>query len=256
MHECSCLCGPVGLQVAARTILRYTFHMERFIDLSHTIEDGLVTYKGLPAPMICDFLTREASRAHYDEGTSFHIGKIEMVANTGTYLDSPFHRYEDGKDLSELPLDSMAGVEGLTFRARDRGPAIDETLLTGADIEGKAVLIETGWSRHWNTEQYFEGHSYLTETAAAFLRDHGARIVGIDSYNIDDTSGGARPVHTILLGADIPIVEHMCNLESLPDKGYRFYAVPAKVKAFGTFPVRAFAALDGAFGDAASEMYL
>jgi arylformamidase len=230
--------------------------MHRFIDLSHTVEDGLVTYKGLPAPVICDYLSREASKAHYDEGTSFHIGKIEMVANTGTYIDSPFHRYEGGRDLSELPLGSIAGVEGVTFRARHVGPAIDESLFRDVEIAGKAVLIETGWSRHWNTEQYFEGHSYLTQTAAAFLRDNGARIVGIDSYNIDDTSGGARPAHSILLGADIPIVEHMCNLESLPDNGYHFYAVPAKVKAFGTFPVRAFAALDGAVGLAESEMYL
>ncbi|MGD8578883.1 MAG: cyclase family protein [Lysobacterales bacterium] len=218
--------------------------MNRFVDLSHTVEDGLITYKGLPAPVICDYLSREASRALYDEGTSFQIGKIEMVANTGTYIDSPFHRYENGKDLSELPLRSIAGVEGVTIRAQCVGPALDESLFRGADIEGKAVLVDTGWSRYWNTDQYFEGHTFLTGAAAVFLRDSGARIVGIDSCNIDDTSGGARPVHSILLGADIPIVEHMCNLDKLPDTGFRLYAVPAKVKAFGTFPVRAFAVLD------------
>lgn len=222
--------------------------MNRFVDLSHTVEHGLVTYKGLPAPVICDYLSREASRALYDEGTSFHIGKIEMVANTGTYIDSPFHRYEDGHDLSELPLGSIAGLEGLVVRARNAGTALDETLFRGVDVEGKAILVDTGWSRHWNTERYFEGHPFLTESAAAILRDGGARIVGIDSCNIDDTSGGARPVHSILLGADIPIVEHMCKLENLPDTGFRFYAVPAKVKAFGTFPVRAFAVLDGEAG--------
>ncbi len=212
------------------------------IDLSHTVEHGLVTYKGLPAPIICDYLSREASKAHYVGGTSFHIGKIEMVANTGTYIDSPFHRYETGKDLAELPLDWIAGVEGVVFRATDMGSSLNESLFANADIAGKAVLIETGWSKHWNTEQYYEGHTYLIESAAIYLKENGARIVGIDSYNIDDTTDGRRPVHTILLGADIPIVEHMCNLSALPDEGFTFYAVPAKVKAFGTFPIRAFAA--------------
>jgi kynurenine formamidase len=212
------------------------------VDLSHIVEHGLVTYKGLPAPIVCDYLSREASKAHYEGGTSFHIGKIEMVANTGTYLDSPFHRYESGRDLAELPLEWIAGVEGVVFRAKDTGPAIDESLFGAVDIANKAVLIETGWSRHWNTEQYYEGHTYLTESAALHLKNNGARIVGIDSYNIDDVKDGRRPVHTILLGADIPIVEHMCNLGALPDEGFSFYAVPVKVKAFGTFPVRAFAA--------------
>ena len=211
------------------------------IDLSHTIEDGLVTYKGLPAPIICDYLSRDASTQHYAEGTSFHIGKIEMVSNTGTYIDSPFHRYEDGRDLAELPLDSVAGMEGIVIRARNKSKFLDASLFGNVDVEGKAVLIETGWSDNWNTEQYYENHPCLTESAALFLRDNGACIVGIDSYNIDDTEDGRRPVHTILLGADIPIVEHMCNLKALPDAGFRFFAVPPKVKAFGTFPVRAFA---------------
>ncbi len=215
--------------------------MAVLIDLSHTVEDGLVTYKGLPAPIICDFLSREASKAHYSEGTSFHIGKIEMVANTGTYIDAPFHRYENGKDLAELPLEVIAGVEGLVVRAKDAGSALNESLFENTDVRGKAVLIETGWSKHWNTEQYYEGHTYLTKSAAIFLQENGARVVGIDSYNIDDTSDGRRPVHTILLGADIPIVEHMCNLGAIPDTGFTFYAVPPKVKAFGTFPIRAFA---------------
>jgi len=215
--------------------------MSELIDLSHVIEHGLVTYKGLPAPLICDFLSREASRASYAEGVSFQIGRIDMVANTGTYVDSPFHRYENGKDLSELPLDSLAAVPGVVVRFEGNGRAIDASAFRGVDVRGKAVLIETRWSRFWNTERYFEGHTYLTQAAAEYLKNEGARIVGIDSYNIDDTADGRRPAHSILLGAEIPIVEHMCNLESLPGTGFRFHAAPAKVKAFGTFPVRAFA---------------
>lgn len=211
------------------------------IDLSHTIEHGLITYKGLPPPIICDYLSREASKSHYTEGTSFHIGKIEMVANTGTYIDAPYHRYENGIDLAELPLRSIAGVDGIVVRATNARYAVDEELFKHLDVRDKAVLIETGWSRYWSTEQYFEGHTYITEPVATYLKDNGALLVGIDSYNIDDTNDGRRPVHSILLGAGIPIVEHMCNLSALPDTGFRFYAVPPKIKAFGTFPIRAFA---------------
>lgn len=216
--------------------------MPTLIDLSHTVEDNLITYKGLPAPIICDYLSREASRAVYAPGTEFHIGKIEMVANTGTYLDSPFHRYADGHDLSELELEQLAHLSGVLVRVLpEHGRAIDADCFAGLDVRGKAVLVQTGWSRHWKTDQYFEGHSFLTEAAANALKAGGAALVGIDSYNIDDTADGRRPVHTILLGADILIVEHMCNLETIPDGApFRFYAVPVKVKNFGTFPVRAF----------------
>jgi kynurenine formamidase len=212
------------------------------IDLSHTIENGMITYKGLPAPLICDFLSREASKAHYAEGTSFHIGKIEMVANTGTYLDSPFHRYATGKDLADLPLNSLANLPGIVFHAPADARAIPHDLFGSEDLAGKAVLIHTGWSKHWCTDQYFEDHPFLTRAAAEHLRTVGAALVGIDSYNIDDTTDGTRPVHSILLAADIPIVEHMCNLDRLPRvSGFLFFAAPPKVKAFGTFPVRAFA---------------
>jgi arylformamidase len=209
------------------------------IDLSHTIAHGTVTYPGLPGPLICDFLSREASRRVYAEGVEFHIGQITMVANTGTYLDTPFHRYADGKDLAELPLESMANLDGV--RVQTNAPAIGPEILRELDVAGKAVLIETGWSRHWGTQGYLSGHPFLTEEAAFWLRDAGARLVGIDSLNIDDMADKRRPVHTILLGAEIPIVEHMTNLASLPPSGFRFFAAPVKVKAFGTFPVRAFA---------------
>jgi kynurenine formamidase len=218
--------------------------MSRLIDLSHTVEHGMVTYRGLPAPLICDFLSREDSRRLYATGTEFHIGKIEMVANTGTYLDSPFHRYADGKDLSQLPLESVADLDAIVVRAPDEsGRSIDAGAFRGLELRGKAVLVHTGWSRHWRTDQYFEGHSFLTAEAAALLRDEGAALVGIDSLNIDDISSGERPVHSTLLRYDIPIVEHMTNLDQVPDLGFRFHAVPVKVKNFGTFPVRAFALL-------------
>jgi kynurenine formamidase len=211
------------------------------IDLSHTVEHGLITYQGLPAPIICDFLSREQSRSHYAPGTEFQIGKIEMVANTGTYLDSPFHRYENGRDLSELELTSLANLGGL--RANGAGQrAIDKTVFEGVDVKGKAVLIQTGWDKHWRSDNYFEGtHPFLTNDAAQFLADGGAALVGIDSYNIDDTADLMRPAHSILLGAGIPIVEHLCNLGELPGDGFKFFATPVKVKGMGTFPVRAFA---------------
>ncbi len=215
----------------------------KFIDLSHTLEAGMITYKGLPAPLICDFLSREDSQAHYARGTSFHIGKIEMVANTGTYLDSPFHRYAQGIDLSELPLASLADLDAVVFRAAAGQRRLDRSLFGSTPLRDRAVLVHTGWDRHWRTDQYFEGHPYLTRDAAEHLRQSGAALVGIDSLNIDDTADGARPVHSILLAADIPIVEHLANLDAVPDGDFRFSAVPVKVKNFGTFPVRAFAAL-------------
>ena len=218
--------------------------MKKLIDLSHTVEDGLITYKGLPAPIICDYLSREDSKKHYAEGTTFQIGKIEMCSNTGTYLDSPFHRYEDGKDLSELTLESLASLEGIKVVIDEDVSAIDKEHFLDVEVRDKAVLVQTNWSRYWNTEEYYEGHPFLTEAAAIYLRDRGAKLVGIDAYNIDDSSGKERPVHSTLLGAEILIVEHMCNLQAVPVSGFKFYAVPVKVKGFGTFPVRAFAELE------------
>lgn len=216
---------------------------QQLIDLSHTVEHGLVTYKGLPAPIICDYLSREASRKLYAAGTEFQIGKIEMVANTGTYLDSPFHRYADGKDLSQLPLEKLANLPAIKVTKRGHDKVDVSCFPAKVDLAGKAVLVETGWSRHWNTAEYFEGHPFLTEDAAKFLADSGAALVGIDSYNIDDVQDLRRPVHSILLGHEIPIVEHMTKLSELPESNFRFFAVPVKVKGFGTFPVRAFAAI-------------
>jgi arylformamidase len=211
------------------------------VDLSHTIEDGLITYKGLPAPIICDYLSREESRDFYAHGTEFQIGKIEMVSNTGTYVDVPFHRYADAKDLNDVTIEKLSGLEGVLIQIKEGTMKIDESYFYEFDIEGKAVLIHTGWDKHWNTEQYFEGHPFLTEKAANYLMENKAALVGIDSVNIDDTSGRTRPVHSTLLGAEILIVEHLCNLEQLGNNPFLFYAVPPKMKGVGTFPVRAFA---------------
>lgn len=213
---------------------------ENFIDLSHTIFDGLVTYKGLPAPVICDYLSREKSKAFYEEGTSFQIGKIDMVSNTGTYIDCPFHRYEHGKDLSEVELGSFAELEAITIDATGT-TSIGIDFFKTKEIRNKAVLIHTGWSKNWNTEKYFEQHPFVTAEAASYLKDSSVKLVGIDSHNIDDTTGKSRPVHSTLLGADILIVEHLCNLDKLPEDGYLFNAVPPKFKGVGTFPVRAYA---------------
>jgi arylformamidase len=211
------------------------------VDVSHVVENGMITYKGLPAPIICDFLSREQSRSHYAPGTEFQIGKIEMVANTGTYLDSPFHRYSNGKDLSELPLERIANLDGVVIRSDlSKSRAIGRTAFKDHDLRGKAVLVRTGWDAHWRTNQYFEGHPFLTEDAADYLVQAGVMLVGIDSLNIDDTNDLTRPVHSHLLAADIPIIEHLRGLEQLPGDDFRFFAVPVKIKSMGTFPVRAF----------------
>ncbi len=201
----------------------------------------MTTYPGLPGPIICDYMSRQASRAHYSPGVEFQIGKIEMVANTGTYLDAPFHRYADGKDLAQLSLESLADLEGIVVRIGDgAGRAITSKAFEGIEVEGKAVLVATGWDVHWRTERYLAGHPFLTADAAETLMRRGVKLVGIDSLNIDDTADAGRPVHTTLLGAGVPIVEHLCHLSRLPVRDFKFFAVPAKVAGFGSWPVRAF----------------
>jgi kynurenine formamidase len=211
------------------------------VDLSHVIEAGMVTYKGLPGPHICDYWSRAQSAALYEDGSTFQIGRIDMVANTGTYLDAPFHRFEDGADLAALDLAELASLPGVVVRSD--AMAVDANVFEGLDVAGKAVLVHTGWDRHWRTEAYYEGHPFLTDAAARLLAEGGARLVGIDSHNIDDTRAPRRPVHTVLLGAGILVCEHLTNLQALPESGFLFSAVPPKVAGMGTFPVRAFAEL-------------
>jgi kynurenine formamidase len=221
------------------------------VELSHPITAGMTTYPGLPGPEITDHLSREASHAVYAPGTEFQIGRISMVANTGTYLDSPFHRYADGADLAGIPLEKVADLPGLLIRVVDsQERAIDRATVLPYDVAGKAVLVHTGWDRYWGTDAYNSGHPYLTEAAAGHLAAHGATLVGIDSLNIDDTVGGVRPAHSVLLAAGIPIVEHMCGLGRLPPDGFRFTATPPRVHGMGTFPVRAYAVVSELSGAA------
>jgi kynurenine formamidase len=217
---------------------------KRIVDLSHVIEHGMTTYPGLPGPQICDFWEREGTAANYDDGSTFQIGRIDMVANTGTYLDSPFHRYADGIDLADLPLASLADLPGIVVRRPwENGIEVGVSAFEGREVRGRAVLVHTGWDRHWRTERYGVEHPFLTAEAADWLIENGVVVVGIDSNNIDDTRHRKRPVHTKLLGARIPICEHMTGLGQLPDEGFRFSAVPPKVRGMGTFPVRAYAVL-------------
>lgn len=217
---------------------------KRIVDLSHVIEDGMTTYKGFPGPHICDFWERESSAANFDDGSTFQIGRIDMIANTGTYVNSPFHRYADGIDLADVPLASLADLSGIVIRRPwENDIAIDVDAFDGQEVRGKAVLVHSGWDRHWRTDRYQSEHPFLTGEAAEWLVDNGAALIGIDSHNIDDTRTRSRPVHSKLLAAEIPICEHMTNLGSLPDEGFRFSAVPPKVQGMGTFPVRAYAVL-------------
>ena len=221
----------------------------RIVDLSHPIQDGMVTYPGIPAPVIGAHLTFDESAAHYAAGTEFSIGTISMAANTGTYLDTPAHRYRDGEDLAGMSLERMVDLDGVVVRARQRssagGRAIEESdlisALDGVQLAGRAILIETGHSDQWGTPGYFVDHPYLTDDAVEFLVSAKPSLVGIDSLNIDSTHTGRRPAHSWLLAARIPVVEHMTGLDQLPDSGFRFTAAPPAVQGMGTFPVRAFA---------------
>lgn len=218
----------------------------RLVELSHVVHDGMITYPGLPGPQISDHLTREDSRAVYAPGTEFQMGRITLVSNTGTYLDTPFHRYADGPDLAGVPVDAVADLHGIVVRLTGtHDPAIGRAALAAHEVAGRAVLIHTGWDRHWGTERYFQGHPHLTAGAAEWLVEQRPALVGIDSLNIDGTADGARPAHSVLLAAGIPIVEHLRGLEQLPPHGFRFHAAPVAVAGMGTFPVRAYAVVTG-----------
>ncbi len=214
----------------------------RFIDLSHVIRDGMVTYPGLPGPEIGEHLSWEESWTRYAPGTEIRIARISMVANTGTYLDTPAHRYRDGWGIADLPLELVAAVPGLVVEVP--GPAVGPDAFEGLEVSQRAVLFRTGWSRHWGTDRYGEqGHPYLSAEAADALVAARPVLVGIDSVNIDGTHTGERPVHSALLAAEIPIIEHLTGLDELPEEGFEFFAVPQRVEGMGTFPVRAFAIL-------------
>jgi arylformamidase len=214
------------------------------VELSHVITAGMTTYPGLPGPEITPHLTRADSRAHYAPGVEFAIDRISMVGNTGTYLDSPYHRYDGGVDLADLPLAAVADLPAVVVRLTGGLRGIDVADLVGLDAAGAAVLLHTGWDRHWGTAAYGDPAPYLTEAGAKWLVDAGAVLVGIDSVNIDDAHGGGqRPAHSILLGAGVPVLEHLTGLAGVPDRGARLHAAPVRVRGFGSFPVRAYAVL-------------
>ncbi|MGZ8997626.1 MAG: cyclase family protein [Allosphingosinicella sp.] len=218
----------------------------RLVELSHVIEHGMITYKGLPGPAICDFWEREGSKAFYDDGSSFQIGRIDMVANTGTYLDTPFHRFADGADLAGVGLEKLAALPGqIVRRPWQEGLAVGADAFEGLDLAGKAVLVHTRWDRLWRSPDYKENQPIMTPEAAGLLAKSGARLVGIDSCNIDDTRARSRPIHSILLRSGVPICEHLTGLAELPDSGFDFTAAPPRIVGMGTFPVRAFALLAG-----------
>ena len=213
----------------------------RLIEVSHRIVPGMKTYPGLPEPKVDVIVDYETSRERYGGKAEFFIASLHLCGNTGTYVDSPHHRYPTGVDLAELPLEQIAHVPAVVVDATSAGSAIGPEVFRGLELTGRAVLVRTDFSRHWGTDAYFTGHPFLSLRSVDVLVEAGPAFVGIDSLNIDDTADLRRPVHTTLLAQDIPIVEHLCGLSALPASGARFFAVPVKVKAFGTFPVRAFA---------------
>jgi len=215
--------------------------MTRFVELNHEIRDGMAPYPGLPSPKIQPILDHEASAARYDHKAEFYLGRVDMPCNVGTYIDSPFHRYPDGQDLSQVALDKVAGLDGLVLDGSvgsDRAVSID---CDEASIAGRAVLIRTGWDERWGTERYWELGPYLGPAAVDLFLRAGPALVGVDFWNVDDTQDMARPAHTRLLAANILIVENLANLQALLGSGFRFYAVPLRIVCGASFPVRAFA---------------
>jgi kynurenine formamidase len=213
----------------------------RLIELSHAIESGMTTHPGIPAPTISTFLTHEASAERYAPGTTFEIARIDMVANTGTYVDTPAHRYPGGEDLSEVPLERLVDLDGVVVDCRERPVSdIDAAAFGGVKVTGRAVLVLTGWDANWDTPAYLAGNPFITEDAARWLVEEGAALVGIDSLNVDSITDPRRPAHSVLLGAGVPIVEHLTGLSGLPREGFRFFAAPPRIRGMATFPVRAF----------------
>ena len=218
--------------------------MGRAVDLSHEIVHGMTTHPGIPAPAISTFLTHQASAARYAPGTTFEIGRIDLVANTGTYLDTPAHRFAGRTDLSGIDLEAVVDLDGVLVDCRrGEGPAIGPEAFAGVAVAGRAVLVATGWDAHWGTPGYLAGNPFLTEAAARYLVGAGVALIGIDSLNVDSLEDPRRPAHTVILDAGVPLVEHLTGLEQLPPEGWRFFAVPPRIRGMATFPVRAFALL-------------
>jgi kynurenine formamidase len=200
------------------------------------------TYPGLPEPRVEVFMDYEASRARYAGDTEFFIANLHLCGNTGTYVDSPLHRFRNAPDLAQLPLERLADLPVEVIDARS-DHAIGPSSLRGRALAGKAVLFHTGWSAHWRSDRYFDPNPHLTEDCCAALLGAGAVFAGIDSVNIDSMADLRRPAHTTLLRAGVPVCEHMTNLGALPVSGGRLHAVPIPWKGGATFPVRAYVIL-------------
>jgi len=228
---------------------RATAMTSRLIELSHVVESGMTTHPGIPAPTISTFLSHEASAERYAPGTTFEIARIDMVANTGTYVDTPAHRYPGGEDLSEVSLERLVDLDGVVVDCRGRPVSdIDAAALGGVRVAGRAVLVLTGWDVNWGSPAYLAGNPYLTQDACRWLVEEGAALVGIDSLNVDSIADPRRPAHTVLLAAGVPVVEHLTGLSALPSDGFRFFAAPPRVRGMATFPVRAFGLVPAADG--------
>lgn len=217
----------------------------RFVELSHVVEDGMPPFPGLPSPRIGPILDHEASRPRYRGEAEFYLGKVEMAGNTGTYVDAPFHRYRDGVDLAGLPLERLADLPGVVLDCSGQAERALTVDWSGRDVHGAAVLVRTGWDRRWGMPAYWEPGPYLDEATVRRLLDAAPALVGVDFWNVDDTDDPKRPAHSLLLGAGIPIVEHLCNLRAVPETGFRFFAPPVPLRGGASFPVRAFAIVDG-----------
>ena len=206
----------------------------------------MVTYPGLPVPEIHAVLDRATSAGRYAPGVTFQIDLITLCGNTGTYMDSPFHRWEDGADLAALPPERLIDLPAVRIDVTGSATqAVDASAFAGHELAGRAVLVHTGFDRFWRSEAYLRDNPFLTRDAVELLVEAGAALVGIDSVNIDSTTDAERPAHSLLLRAGIPIVEHMTNLAAIPVDGARFTAIPAPVRGTGTFPVRALAVVPG-----------
>lgn len=218
--------------------------MRKLVELNHALEDRMRAYPNLPRPRIKAFLDHSASQPLYDGKAEFYIGKVEMVCNLGTYLDSPFHRHRDKADLSQVPLEDVAGIPGIAINAAaaaNRSITLD---CNESELKGNAALIRTGWDRRWGTDSYWEPGPYLSEESVDLLIRSKAKLVGVDFWNVDNTLDPTRPAHTKLLASNILIVENLRNLSALPRTGFRFYAVPPRIATGASFPVRAFAEID------------
>jgi len=218
--------------------------MKKYVELNHVLEDQMRAYPGFPPPVIRALMDHEESRPYYDDKAEFFIGRVDMVCNIGTYLDSPFHRYPDGADLSQIPLEMVAGVSGIVLDAvmsSSRSIMID---CSDLKLRERAVLVRTGWDKRWGTEDYWEPGPYLADDFIDLLIRAKPKLLGVDFWNVDNTMDPARPAHTRLLAANVLLVEHLCNLSVLPRTGFRFFAVPLRIVRGASFPVRAFAEID------------